>query len=190
MTLGAPGPRNEFGITQGAGIDVNEGTVHLHFDSVRMSVHWNRLLVGLAVLLLLATAVWGGRIWWEANRDLDVTSLARLEGDRPTPVDGVLTLRLDGPPKRSHLRLTLALAEGRPKSQLCLPDASVAIRSDDGTAVPETALTTKEVATALNGKPVVIPLAVSDRPRLLLTVKGGPGCHIDVGVARMVLTND
>ncbi|MFJ8431239.1 hypothetical protein ACIQ9P_08040 [Kitasatospora sp. NPDC094019] len=177
---------------QGAAFNNNYGPVQIYHNTVKyLSVHWGKLLGGVTVLLVLVGAVWGGWHWREANRDLDITSAAQLEGDRPTPVEGVLTLRLDGPPKRSHLRLTLTLAEGQPKSQLCLPDAFVEIRSDDGTDAAATALKAKQVADALNGKPVIVPLVSgSGRPRLLLLLRAGTGCRLDVGVARMVLTND
>ncbi|WP_157531333.1 MULTISPECIES: hypothetical protein [unclassified Kitasatospora] len=171
----------------GAAIGTSTGTVQVHFGPVtyrsgQWFVEWGKLLLVVSVLAAVIGGGWGGWAWWEANRDLDVTSRARLEGERPTPDGGALTLRFDAPETRSRLKLTLTLAEGRPKSQLCLPHTSVEIRSATGTG---------PTVTALNGVPAMFPLPDDGSvARLQLTVRTERGCVMDVAVAEMILTND
>ncbi len=140
-------------------------------------------LAWLAAAVVLIAACWAGWAWYGTWRDLDVTTKAQLTGDSPTAADGTLTLQLLTPANRSHLRLTLTIADSRPTSELCLPHASVAVAPGAGTGF--------SAKTAVNGGEVTLPLiAGSSRPGLLLTLKADPGCVMDITVAKAVLTND
>ncbi|WP_406293304.1 hypothetical protein OG948_02055 [Embleya sp. NBC_00888] len=137
----------------------------------------------LTTVLSLTCAV-AALVWTQYLRshgEVDVTGRVAVSPSGPISNGGRIDVVIDGAPRRTHLRLTLAIADADPRTQSCVPE------------------TTLDLVLTGRGRPVVVERVVGGTAVELplggfrsvvgatVTVHADKGCAMNVSVATAIL---
>ncbi|MET7302212.1 hypothetical protein [Embleya sp. NPDC005575] len=130
------------------------------------------------------TCVVAALVWTEYLRshgEVDVTGRVAISPSGPVSDGGRIDVVIDGAPRRSHLRLTLAVEDADPRTQSCVPETTLGlILTGRGRPVV--------VEQVTGGSAVDLPLGgFRSVVSATVTVHADKGCVMNVSVATAVL---